>query len=318
MKAIGGYFEWELGHSNEFHPRAIKLNSGRNALEYILKAKKFKKVYLPLFSCEALLQPIQTCGIAYEYYSINEHFEIAINIASIASDEALLYTNFFGLKDKYIISLASTCPTLIVDNAQAFYAYPVPGADTFYSARKFFGVPDGAYLYTNVTLPYPLQRDVSFDRCRHLLRRVDQDGESGYSDFRKHEALMNELPLRGMSQLTAQILNGLPYHSSAERRKENLRYLHNALQHINLLRAEISDDQVLLDYPLLTRQSNLRDKLISKKIFVPQYWPGVQSRADKNSVEYEYSKIIHLPIDHRYDQQDMEYIINIINDEYKR
>ena len=33
-----------------------------------------------------------------------------------------------------------------------FYAKPIHGNDTFYTCRKFFGVPDGAYLYTDKLL----------------------------------------------------------------------------------------------------------------------------------------------------------------------
>jgi hypothetical protein len=46
MKSIGGFFSLELSHSTwgERYPKAIKLNSGRSCLEYILIARKYKKV----------------------------------------------------------------------------------------------------------------------------------------------------------------------------------------------------------------------------------------------------------------------------------
>ena len=67
---------------------------------------------------------------------------------------------------------------LIVDNTQAF-CFSDRGVDTFYSARKFFGVPDGAYLYTDKFLNVELEQDVSCQRCEHLLRRIDEGAERG-------------------------------------------------------------------------------------------------------------------------------------------
>ena len=44
---IGGYFELELPCFPEYHAKAIALNSGRFCLEYILRCRKYKKVYVP-------------------------------------------------------------------------------------------------------------------------------------------------------------------------------------------------------------------------------------------------------------------------------
>lgn len=41
---------------------------------------------------------------------------------------------------------------IILDNTQSFFQKPISGIDTIYSCRKYFGVPDGAYLSTNILL----------------------------------------------------------------------------------------------------------------------------------------------------------------------
>lgn len=43
MKEIGGFFELELPQKEEYHSKAIRLNTGRNCLEYILKSNNYKK-----------------------------------------------------------------------------------------------------------------------------------------------------------------------------------------------------------------------------------------------------------------------------------
>ncbi|MFN5704969.1 MAG: hypothetical protein ACK45U_03865, partial [bacterium] len=71
MNEIGGYFELELNRKSEYHPEAIKLNTGRNALEYILRVRNYKKVYLPLYTCDAVLQPLKKLKIEFEFYNID-------------------------------------------------------------------------------------------------------------------------------------------------------------------------------------------------------------------------------------------------------
>jgi len=54
MNAIGGYFELELPYGEEYHKNAIRLNTCRNAFEYILIAKSYKRyIYhiTPMMRC---------------------------------------------------------------------------------------------------------------------------------------------------------------------------------------------------------------------------------------------------------------------------
>jgi len=44
-KEIGGYFGLELNsEKKEYHPNALKLNSGRYCLQYIFQIKKYRKI----------------------------------------------------------------------------------------------------------------------------------------------------------------------------------------------------------------------------------------------------------------------------------
>ena len=43
MREIGGYIELEHYQGNEYH-KGIALNSGRNCLRYLIKAKKIQKL----------------------------------------------------------------------------------------------------------------------------------------------------------------------------------------------------------------------------------------------------------------------------------
>ena len=59
--------------------------------------------------------------------------------------------------------------------------------DTIYSPRKFFGVSDGGYLYTNHYLDQFLEKDVSSYSSRQLLGRIDKSATLFYADYQKSE-----------------------------------------------------------------------------------------------------------------------------------
>lgn len=313
MDAIGGYFSLELPQRVEYHKHAIRLNTGRNCLEYILRVRGYKKVYVPYYTCEAVMEPINKLGIPYEFYHIDVHFEIRDRF-TLKEGEALLYTNYFGLKQRYVEQLAEKVGSrLIVDNTQAFYANPIPGIDTFYTCRKFFGVPDGAYLYCDKELDEEIERDYSYDRVAHLVKRIDLSAEDGFKDFRRVDDGLDNQPIRKMSNLTQRMMQSIDYETAAQRRRTNFHILHEALGKENNLELHLEGNAVPMVYPYLVPVEWLREKLIENKIFVARYWPNVLDWTTEDDVEYLLAyQMQPLPIDQRYREGDMNRIIDII------
>ena len=313
MEAIGGYFSLELPLREEYHKDAIRLNTGRNCLEYILRARKYNKVYIPYYTCEVVLEPFRKLGISYEFYHVDINLEINDKFI-VKSKEALLFTNYFGLKQRYVEQLAGQLGTrLIIDNTQAFYAKRVDGIDTFYTCRKFFGVPDGAYLYCDIDLKDEFEQDKSYDRFAHLLKRIDLSAEEGYADFHKEDdGLMNN-PIRRMSIITERMMQSIDYKAVAQKRRANFQSLHEALGEANNLTLQLEDDAVPMVYPFLSLIKGLREKLIENKIFVARYWPNVLEWTNKDDIEYLMAFHAQpLPIDQRYGAEEMQRIIEII------
>lgn len=316
-KVIGGYFELELRHGNHYHKNAIRLNTARNCFEYILLARKYKKIYIPYYTCEVMLQPLRKHHIEYEFYSINFDFE-PVEIKQLQKDEAFLYTNYFGLKQNCVKKLSCIYKSqLIVDNSQAFFAPRIEGIDTFYSPRKFVGVPDGAYLYTDCLLEHIFSEDKSYDRIEHLLLRIEEGAEAGYSSFRVNDRSLDNMSIMGMSKLTQKLLRNIDYDKVKETRLKNFTTLHDKLQKQNFLKFELSVDDVPMVYPFYCEISQMRKYLIKNRIFVATYWSNVLEWCSPASKEYLLCKcIIPLPLDQRYDMYDMEYIVQLINVEY--
>lgn len=310
LKPVGGYFSLELPVFPEYHADAIALNSGRFCLEYILRCRKYTKLFVPYYTCDSVIEPIKKLGIKYEFYHIDKLYHI-VNDVSLKNNEALIYTNYWGLQDVYCHELVSQYgKQLILDYTQAFYSRPISGIDTFYSCRKFFGVPDGGYLYTDAVADFAVEDDFSWQRMDSLVKRIDISPEEGYEDFHKTSVLFHSMPIRRMSNFTKRMMNGINYECVAQQRIDNYNFLFD-----HLGGRELYDGEVPMVFPYETEKGQaLRKLLILNKVFVAKYWPNVDEWCDTDSEAcWMANHILPLPIDQRYVEADMSRIINIIN-----
>ncbi|KEK20650.1 hypothetical protein BAMA_14670 [Bacillus manliponensis] len=311
-KEIGGFFELELPKAVEYHSSAIRLNKARSALYYLLKAKKIKKIFLPYYMCYCILEPILDLKINYEFYNIDDNFYPIFN-RSLGNDEYLLYINYFGICSRNVEEITHHIKNVIVDNTQAFFEQPIKNIDTIYSPRKFFGVPDGGYLYTNVTLNEKLSSDYSYSRLNFLAKRIDCCANDSYILYQKNEELLiNEEPKR-MSKLTQRILQSIDYENAKNRRNDNFFYIHNQLKEINEITLNINSLNGPMVYPFFIRQEDVKKRLIERNIYVATYWKEVLQYTDSSWFEHELTRyLIPIPIDQRYNEKEMTHIIETI------
>lgn len=313
MKEIGGYFELELQDKGEFHKDLWAVNLARNGFEFIILEKKYSKVFLPYFTCDVLLEVLLKNKINYQLYNIDENFEPIFDFNELKNGNVFLYTNYFGLKDNYIKKIVEKTDKLIIDNAQSFFSKPIEGIDTFYSARKFFGVSDGAYLTLNGFKKKELEFDYSLDRSRYLFERIEKSASYGYEEYIDSEKKMSTEPLKKMSKLSNKILSSINYDAVAKKRISNFEYLDNNLNSKNKLKIHKSKKQVPLVYPFWFSKK-IKQRLIENKIYCPTYWPNVIESCESSSLEYQMAnEIVFLPIDQRYSVKEMQYMLNLIN-----
>lgn len=313
ISPISGYFELELPQGKEYHEKAIHLNSGRHCLEYILRLRRYRRVYVPFYTCESVLQPVLRLGLTYQHYQIDENLEPIFDFEGLDHDECFIYTDYFGLKHTYIQNLPKI-PNIVIDNSQAFFSQPLPWFDTFYSPRKFFGVPDGGHLYTydQTRLEGDLPQSSSYEHFSHLLKRIDLGPEEGYTDFKANDARISEENMMHMSKLTRRILSSIDYQKANSTRVKNFNLYHEHLGHLNCLPYEFFENIIYgpLVYPFLTDYKDLREELIAKKIYIAQYWPNVLADLDEDSIERRMTEyMVPLPIDQRYGSVDMMSVV---------
>ena len=311
-KEIGGYFELGGFEKKLYHKNALAINTARNCLIYLIKSRNIKKIYVPYYLCDSINNATKYCEV--EYYKI-DHFLPAVT-KELKNNEYIYIVNYFGLISNYkIMELKKIYKNIIIDNVQAFFQKPVNNVDTIYSCRKFFCVPDGAYLYTKKIMLESMEQDSSIDRFKHIIGRVEKGAEKYYDEYRKNEELLNQLSLQKMSQLTQLILKGMNYKKIKNIRTKNFKYLNHQLKKINNF--TIKDVKGAYAYPLYIKDaSRIKKVLINSKVYIPTLWPNV-IKENKDNIACEYAlKILPLPCDQRYGIEEMKRIVKIIKECY--
>lgn len=307
LNEIGGYFGLELSKIwNSNIGGTIALNTGRNALRYIIKAFSIKEIWMPYYTCPIVWSAAKDENCKINFYHVDKNLMPTI----IFDDNSyVLYTNYFGICAKNIKELAKKYKNLIVDNAQAFYM-PKYGIASFNSLRKFFGVPDGSFLMCDKTINEIFEEDKSYNRCSHLLKRIDISAEFGYQDFKHNDEFLANEDIKFMSKLTKALINSIDVKKAKEIRLKNFKLLSSTLSQNNLLNIILDIDDIPLCYPYMTEDFTLREKLIQNKIYIPTYW----EEQPKEFYEFKLrNNILPLPIDQRYGKNEMQKILEIIN-----
>jgi len=310
-KEYGGYLPIELSNNSEYYnsKNVMRFNCARSAIKYVLIQYDYSCIYLPVYMCESVRDAIKMLGVEIKYYNIGENFEPLIN--KIEPKAVILIANYYGIREEnsnYILKFKN----VIYDNTQAFFAKPIEGAYNIYSCRKFFGVCDGAYLVCDKLkeseLPdyYPLYAD-------YLFKSINEGSNSAYSLNLNNEGQISESGLCSMSRFSQKVLQSIDYELVKEKRKNNFYYLNSKLNYLNKLKLCCSEDKVPMIYPLLYVDKDIRKQMVQEKIYIPQWWEYILWEEKSNGFEKDLSKyLLPLPIDQRYEINDMEEIVNKI------
>ena len=314
MEEYGGYIEFERFKGDILHSEGIALNCGRSCLGYMLEGKVIKKLYLPYFLCETVKHTAEKYDVEIDFYHIDQSFKPIIDF-ELHDDEFLYLVNYYGqLTKEYIIQCFIKFKNIILDNAQDYFAEPIAGMHTIYTCRKFFGVPDGAFLFTTIQNDNEYERDIVNDRMRFLLGRFEENASKFYEGYKCNNEYFDGKPVKRMSLISENILRAVDYEAVKSRRTENWEYVSDRLSKYNKLNPIKSEGPFA--YPLLISDGmKIKSKLAEKQIYVPTLWPNVIEESEVGTIEYEYaSDILPIPIDQRYSLQDMKAMCEIIED----
>lgn len=322
----------ELSEGEDYFSRyknKIELDCGRSALQYIVRMKTYKRIWLPVYNCPLIMRRLEPMDIEIVSYNIGDDFKPEVDKNNFRDGDLFCWINYWGcMKETLLEEMGSwqfvTPVDMIIDNIPAFFSPPQRGMYNIYSCRKFIGVPDGAYLIYDgmegVSEGSKAQKKVlseyeGYRRYMYLLKSIEQGSNEAYKDYLESEEEFTErTEVYEMSKITKRFLTGLDYGRIKSKRRENYRTLDEILKCTNLLDLN-GDTQTPAVYPYLSENPLLRDKLIERKIYVSRHWRHILTNHRANSFEkYIANFMIPLPIDQRYSTEDMKYMAHVIHE----
>ncbi|WP_430895828.1 MULTISPECIES: hypothetical protein [unclassified Paraflavitalea] len=314
MREYGGYIELEsVGNQCSEYHSGIRTKCGRASLNYILESVEVKKIYLPYYCCIRVLDPVWDKAIPYEFLEIDQNLELK-ELPKLAAGEYLIYVNFFGMKEEYISKLGNEFKDqLIIDNTQAYFFKKQTEYWHFNSCRKFFGVPDGSYLYMphSYKLSQPTKINSEY-KVEHLYKRILYNAPAGYQDYNANEMLLDHR-IEDMSSFSRYHLQHIDQDALAAKRLSNFQVAHSILGNSN--RFDTSAINAGLYYPFFPSVLVDKKRFFQRNIFISTLWGDLFERpqTDQFSFEKEISTyLIPIPIDHRYNAADIEHICSVV------
>lgn len=319
MKEIGSFRELDLRMGYEYYTGEMvaRLNSGRSGIYHALKCLNCNKIKIPYYECETVKNFLIKKNVKISYYHIDRNLRPLLNEACDA-DEAILIVNYFAaLSTEELQQYALRFNNLIVDNTQAFFQKPILKAYSVYSPRKFFGVPDGAYVIgENVRKKIEeYQEDLSSDTSSFLLTRIETGSNRNFSFYKENEKRIDDSDILRMSILTRKLLDNIDYEDCKSKRKKNFEYARKKFEAFNLLNMTLFDnleESYPMAYPLLIENRSAREIYKANGIFVGQWWKYLVDNPQSGENEEYFSRyLLPIPIDQRYSESELNYIYEI-------
>lgn len=317
---IGSFIELQFPRGLEYYKgdeNIIRLNSGRAAIWHAFRVTGCRAIWLPYYQCDTVRDFLKKKGVTIKYYHMDREFNPQDLKAE--EDEAVLFVNYYGVMSRERMrSLAEGCSHAIIDNSQAFFCEPLPGCLNVYSARKFVGVSDGAYVIGENAARYSSEYEqcYSSDTASFLLQRIEYGCEGKtYESRMVNEHRIDSEDIMRMSKLTRTILDGTDYEYICAKRQENYQYAHELFSGINRLdpMKYYAEDCVPMVYPLLVEDDGLIGRLLEKKHFQGHWWSYLLNEMPEDSVEYWISRyVIPITIDQRYGFDELDYLKNVV------
>lgn len=325
------------------------LSTGRSAIQFVINTieginPKIKKVaVLPSFTCDTVFEPFLKSGYEVYYYPVERDLRTtsdAILETVIKHDASVvLFHRYFGFDtldgqvDRMCEALRELGKYTIEDCTQCLYS-DISRADSDYtvgSIRKWTGTPDGGFAVCRkgAFSEKPQRPDsdleeakikASYAKYHYLFEHKGDKGEMLAMYRAAEDILDNQENIYSISEMSAKVQANLNVNELKSKRRANFELLSNNLKQFVIPVFTIDYNEVPLYFPVLVDDRGaLQKHLVTNAIYAPVVWPKDDKQPRQcDEAENAYEHLLCIPIDQRYGTDDMERIVEVINDFYKK
>lgn len=314
----------------------------REAL-YVL-ARKFrdssKKVLIPAYTCQTVLEPFLQQGWEIDYYNVNNR--LRIDIEDIKAKTAVFKPSlciahpYYGadLNREELDALAEIkrCGCILIEDlTQCVFSTQRNTIFDYFvgSYRKWFPIPDGAFLIGDVDGVNEMPENEIFVQtmsdAMYLRGTFHQSGDNNIKEISRRlgniaiSHISGEIVPHSMSNFSISLLSEMDIEELKRKRWDNYLYLYEHLQtNRTCIFIDRNPDELTcapLFFPVYVKdRSTFQMKLAQQEIYAPILWPVHTDKVLINeNIRQIFEEIIMLPIDQRYERSDMERMVAVIN-----
>ncbi len=352
MKEIGSSFWLSHGEKNRStidcrvfntdYEDSVFTTSGRGAMSLILSELKAecKRVLLPSFTCESVIDPFIKHGYEVFYYSVDRTLNIReeafLKEIGARDPSVVLIHSYYGFDTasevrETVKNLRASGITVIEDITQTLYSsFPRLSADYYVgSFRKWEGLSDGGFAL-KVKGSFAQKPQARDDELRdaglkamtakydYLFGGIGEKSAFLQMFAEAEELLEREEQVYRMSDASYFEHANLDIEDLRSRRRGNFRFLLDNLRNERAtpLFKELPDDTVPLYFPILCRQDRKEVQVLlrEKSVYAPVVWPKPDNvKENYGESDLFYTNLLCIPCDQRYGLEEMNYIVEILN-----
>lgn len=331
---------------------SVLTGAGRSSIDLALSKLQLGRdrmcppiVYFPSYCCQSMLDPFIRWGFEFKFYNVilSNGGDIHYEIDEHADCDLFYATSYFGVESTsmadWIKNFESHGIPVIEDKTHSIFSARActDGATySFASLRKWLGVASGSLLIGAYPNPEPGQTSIddSIDLASLAMemKATYLTDQTRYSELKKfslkmesiHKQLLErQYPGLGVDSRSADVIANLDVVRLENQRRANARVLVNGLRDLGLSNDTIAAMNLDTDVPLfvpLFLETEERDRIArsirSEGVYAPIHWPlpklVEQYASDSEGTLRPYSSELSIPCDQRYDDSDMQYILEVI------
>lgn len=346
IKPIGGeqWFDINLFDNkldNFKHLKGVLLSGGQGSIQFILEdidINHDEYILVPAYLCPSILHNFKRLNIKYKFYKVNKDLSIDLNDIeekiSKFKIKAVFLINYFGfyhhkqtidylkqLQKQDIIIIEDAVQMLWFSKKEQFF-----GDYIFNSYRKFLPI-DGSIILCNKNKRYNFKKDSYSENIN--LARIKKTAFQKFSVGNEKEFLSlyekaeeeyyKRQNIIGMDGEAKKMLSKVDYKFIFDKRKENYCYLYDNLIENNKIQIiynkKLIEDNSVLGLPvLIENRDEIRKKLRKFNIYCPVHWDILNEGWSGEYINSRYisRKILTIPIDQRYETNDMKRLVDVI------
>lgn len=314
------------------------LRGGQSALSFIvhdLQIKNDEYILVPAYLCPTILWNFDRNRVNYAFYNIN--LDLSINLDDLSKKvdnykvKAVFFINYFGFYHNdntvnFLKMLKNRGIVIIEDAVQMlwFTEENFIGNYVFNSYRKFLPI-DGSIVISKTHGKYDSIKDEYYEYMNNARMKITAFVKYGIGKmeefvelFSKANEVYNDSTIiYGITDISKYLLSKVNYKYIGNIRKQNYCYLYDKLSKNNRIKVlfgkEHIGDTIPIGFPILIKhRDNVKRALRSKSIYCAAHWPIFNEVWVKDYPVSIYltNALLTLPIDQRYDMEDMDRLIN--------